>query len=160
MRKIKDVLRLKLDAKMSHQQIAAVLGISKGVVTKYVGLAAAAGLDKTTVQSLDETILERLLLVAPEHHRDHVQPEFGRLHQELRRKGMTLMLLWEEHRVDYAPVVLAERAVLVAVRALGLVLLPPQFRRHTPSAQFGLVYRPSLSLWRRLAGEQEHPARA
>ena len=45
MRKIKDVLRLKLDAKMSHQQIAAALGISKGVVTKYVGLAAAAGLD-------------------------------------------------------------------------------------------------------------------
>ena len=45
MRKIKDVLRLKLDAKLSHQQIAAALGISKGVVTKYVGLAAAAGLD-------------------------------------------------------------------------------------------------------------------
>ena len=45
MRKIKDVLRLKLDAKLSHQQIAAALGISKGAVTKYVGLAAAAGLD-------------------------------------------------------------------------------------------------------------------
>ena len=43
MRKIKDVLRLKLDAGLSHQQIAAALGISKGVVTKYVGLAAAAG---------------------------------------------------------------------------------------------------------------------
>jgi hypothetical protein len=42
MRKIKDVLRLKLDAKLSHQQIAAALGISKGVVTKYVGLAATA----------------------------------------------------------------------------------------------------------------------
>jgi DNA-binding transcriptional regulator LsrR (DeoR family) len=51
MRKIKDVLRLKLDAKMSHQQIAAALGISKGVVTKYVGLAAAGGLDWTTVQA-------------------------------------------------------------------------------------------------------------
>jgi DNA-binding transcriptional regulator LsrR (DeoR family) len=44
MRKIKDVLRLKLDAKLSHQQIADALGLSKGVVTKYVGLAAAAGL--------------------------------------------------------------------------------------------------------------------
>jgi predicted transcriptional regulator len=47
MRKIKDVLRLKLDAKLSHQQIADALGLSKGVVTKYVGLAAAAGLDWT-----------------------------------------------------------------------------------------------------------------
>jgi hypothetical protein len=43
-----------------------------------------------------------LLLVAPERPRDHVQPDYGRLHQELRRKGMTLMLLWEEHRADYA----------------------------------------------------------
>jgi DNA-binding transcriptional regulator LsrR (DeoR family) len=44
MRKIKDVLRLKLDARLPHEQIAGSLGISKGVVAKYVGLAAAAGL--------------------------------------------------------------------------------------------------------------------
>ena len=43
--KIKDVLRLKLEAKLSHQQIATALKISKGVVAKYVGLAAAAGID-------------------------------------------------------------------------------------------------------------------
>ncbi|MET3135314.1 putative transcriptional regulator [Oxalobacteraceae bacterium GrIS 1.11] len=49
MRKIKDVRRLKLDAKLSHQQIADALGLSKGVVTKYVGPAAAAGLDWPTV---------------------------------------------------------------------------------------------------------------
>jgi len=104
MRKVKDVLRLKLDARMSHQQIAAALGISKGVVTKYVGLAAAAGLDRTAVQGLDEAALERRLLTGPEQPRDHVQPDYGRLHHELRRKGMTLMLLWEEHRADYADV--------------------------------------------------------
>jgi predicted transcriptional regulator len=63
MRKIKDVLRLKLDARLSHQQIAAALGISKGVVAKYVGLAAAAGLDWAAVQDIDETALERRLLV-------------------------------------------------------------------------------------------------
>lgn len=45
MRKIKDVLRLKLDAQLSHERIAAPLGISKGVVAKYVSLAAVAGLD-------------------------------------------------------------------------------------------------------------------
>jgi len=102
MRKIKDVLRLKLDAKLSHQQIAAALGLSKGVVTKYVGLAAAADLDWTQVQELDEAMLEQRLLASPEKPRDHVQPDYGRIHGELRRKGMTLMLLWEEHRADYA----------------------------------------------------------
>jgi transposase len=102
MRKIKDVLRLKLDAKLSHRQIAAALGISKAAVTKYLGLAAAAGLDWASVQGVDEATLERRLLVAPERPRDHVQPDYGRLHQELRRKGVTLMLLWDEHRADYA----------------------------------------------------------
>jgi transposase len=102
MRKIKEVLCLKLDAKLSHRQIAAAIGISKGVVTKYIGLAAAAGLDWPTVQSADEATLERLLLVTPERPRDHVQPDYGRMHQELRRKGMTVMLLWDEYRADHA----------------------------------------------------------
>jgi transposase len=56
----------------------------------YVGLAAAAGLDWATVQGADEAALERRLLAAPEQPRDHVQPDYGRLHQELRHKGMTI----------------------------------------------------------------------
>jgi transposase len=102
MRKIKDVLRLKLDARLSHEQTAAALGISKGVVAKYASLAAAAGLDWAAVQCLDEVALERRLLVAPQRQSDFVQPDYGRVHQELRRKGMTLMLLWEEHRTEHA----------------------------------------------------------
>jgi transposase len=72
------------------------------VVAKYVGLAAAAGLDWAQEQACDEAALERRLLVAPERPRAHVQPDYGRIHQELRRKGMTLMLLWEEYQIDYA----------------------------------------------------------
>ena len=101
MRNIKAVLRLKLDAKLSHERIAAALGITKGVVTKYVGLAAAAGLDWPAVQACDEVALERLL-VAPERPHAQVQPDFGRIHQELRRKGMTLQLLWEEYRAEHS----------------------------------------------------------
>ena len=40
MRKLKDALSLKFEGQQSHQQIATALGISKGVVTKYAGLAA------------------------------------------------------------------------------------------------------------------------
>ncbi|CAB3774104.1 hypothetical protein LMG29542_07583 [Paraburkholderia humisilvae] len=65
MRKIKEVLRLKLDARLSHEQIAAASDLSKGVVTKYVGLAAAAGLDWAAVQSLDDVTLQRCLLASP-----------------------------------------------------------------------------------------------
>ena len=44
MRKIKDVLRLHLNAGLSQEQIAAALGISKGVVAKCIALAATLGL--------------------------------------------------------------------------------------------------------------------
>ena len=70
------------------------------MVTKYAGLAAAAGLDWPTVQGMDEAELERRLLVGSQKARDYVRPDYGRMHHELRRKGMTLMLLWEEHRAD------------------------------------------------------------
>ena len=43
LRMIKDVIRLKWEAQLSHEQIAVALGVSKGAVTKYVGLANAAG---------------------------------------------------------------------------------------------------------------------
>ena len=102
MRKIRDVLRLKLDAKLSHEQIASSLQISKGVVAKYVGLAAAAGLDWPTICSLEEAALERRLLVRPERRSAYAVPEYGRIHHEMRRKGMTLMLLWEEYQAEYA----------------------------------------------------------
>jgi len=98
MRKIKDVLRLKLEAQLSHERIAAALGLSKGVVAKYVSLAAAAGLDWPSVQTLSETALERHLVGGRADRPSHyVPPDYGRVHQEMRRKGMTLMLLWEEY---------------------------------------------------------------
>ncbi len=97
MRKIKDVLRLKLDARLSHERIAAALGISKGVVTKYVGLASVAGLDWPSIQPLDETALQHRLLAPPPRPQHFVHPDYALIHKGLRRKGMTLMLLWEEH---------------------------------------------------------------
>jgi DNA-directed RNA polymerase specialized sigma24 family protein len=42
MRKIKDVLRLKFEAGLSHERIAAAVGLSEGAVTNYVQRAGAA----------------------------------------------------------------------------------------------------------------------
>jgi hypothetical protein len=54
LRMIKDVIRLKWHAQLSHAQIATTLNISKGVVAKYVGLATATDLDWETVQGWSE----------------------------------------------------------------------------------------------------------
>jgi len=74
MRMNMDVLRLKFDGSFSHDRIAAPLGISKGVVTKYVGLAGAAGLDWASACDMDEAELERRLLGKPTHGTSSVRP--------------------------------------------------------------------------------------
>lgn len=98
LRMIKDVLRLKLDAGLSHQQVAQALRISKGVVAKYVTLAAAAGItDWPAACDLDEHELESRLLRRSAKPSEFARPDFGRIHQELGRPGVTLALLWEEY---------------------------------------------------------------
>lgn len=98
MHKIRDVLRLKFQARQSYERIAAALGISKGVVAKYVHLASTAGLDWQAVQSLSDTALEtRLAQERVCQPVPYVQPEHAVMHRELRRKGMTLTLLWHEY---------------------------------------------------------------
>ena len=54
MRKIKECLRLKLECGLSNDQVARALGLSKGVVGKYVGRARVCGLDWATLSGLDE----------------------------------------------------------------------------------------------------------
>ena len=98
LRMIKDVLRLKLEAQLSNERTARALGISKGAVAKYLALANIAGLgDWTAVRDLDEHALKSRLFPSVPKDADVVVPDFGRIHQELGRKGVTLALLWEEY---------------------------------------------------------------
>ena len=100
MHKIKELLRLKHECALSFEQIARALRISKGVVAKYVKAAEVAGLGWTQIQGLDEAELELRLKIR--HGRGpatHLRmPDFIQTHQELKKKGVTLALLWEEYR--------------------------------------------------------------
>ena len=101
-RMIKDILRLKFTGGLSHEAIARSLSISKGVVAKYLGLAGAAGLDWAEAFELDEAGLERRLLGRSIAETAVVPADFATVHIEMRRKGMTLALLWEEYRAAHA----------------------------------------------------------
>jgi len=100
-RMIKDILRLKLQGGLSHERIAQSLSISKGAVAKYLSLAGAAGLDWVSTVDLDEAVLERRLLGGGATLSRVVEPDYPRVHIELRRKGVTLMLLWAEYRAAH-----------------------------------------------------------
>ena len=95
---IKDILRLKYQGALSHEAIARSLSISKGVVAKYLALAGAAGMDWQATAELDEASLERRLLGRSTAETRVVPADFATVHIELRRKGMTLALLWQEYR--------------------------------------------------------------
>jgi len=95
---IKDILRLKYQGALSHEAIARSLAISKGVVAKYLALAGAAGMDWQATAELDEASLERRLLGRSAAETRVVPADFAAVYIELRRKGVTLALLWQEYR--------------------------------------------------------------
>ena len=99
MRKIRDVLRLRAGG-MSKRKIAASLSIGATAAGDCVRRARRAGLSWPLPEDLSDEALERLLypppLAAAKDRR--AQPDWAAIHRELRRPGVTLQLLWEEHR--------------------------------------------------------------
>jgi transposase len=98
MRKIRDVLRYRHSAGLSLDAIARALNLSKGVVAKYIRLASAAGLGWPLPDELDDSGLEKLLYrQGAAREPTYADPDYAEVHQELKKKGVTLTLLWEEY---------------------------------------------------------------
>ena len=97
MRKIRDVLRLRHEAKLSHEKIHLAVGISKGAVAKYLSLSKAQGLTWPLPEELDDAALELRLFPVADDPGQWEEPDFPTIHQELKRKGVTLQLLWSEY---------------------------------------------------------------
>lgn len=98
MRKIKEVLRLKFEARLSHERIAAASGVSKGAVSNYVQRAVQKSLGWPLPADLDDAALERLLFPQVVQREQYTHSDYAHVHQELKRKGVTLQRLWEEYR--------------------------------------------------------------
>ena len=98
MRRIRETLRLHLLAELSYNEVGRTLKISKSAVGKYVSLARAAGVTWEIAQTLSDEALEaRLYRPAVPRASHQLAPDFAVVHQELKRAGVTLMLLWEEY---------------------------------------------------------------
>ena len=100
MRKIKEILRLKHQAGLTQRQIARSCGLSHTAVSHYLERAEKAGLCWPLPEDLDEDQLHALLFETPLSTTPPSRPlpTMDYLHQELKRKGGTLQLLWEEYR--------------------------------------------------------------
>lgn len=102
MRKIKEVLRLNACG-ISNRKIAQSCHISRPTVRKYLDRAAEAGLSWPLPTDLTESVLEQRLYPDAQHHESQVKtiPDWVHIQKELRRKHVTLFLLWEEYREQH-----------------------------------------------------------
>lgn len=102
MRKIRDVLRLSQLGGLSRRAIARSLKISPTTAGECLRRAAAAGLSWEQAQVLNDAALERRLYPDDGRRSDsRPLPQWATVHRELRRKGVTLALLWEEYKAEY-----------------------------------------------------------
>lgn len=102
MRKLREVLRLNLSLGMAVRAIARSCNLSPSTVSGYVGRARVAKLTWPLPKELDDDeALTRVLF--PDEHRPQAsrpEPDWGRIHLELRKKHVTKQLLWEEYKAE------------------------------------------------------------
>ena len=94
MRKIRDVLRLSAEG-LSTRQIAASLAIGRTTLRGYLDRATELGLSWPLPPEMSDTDLEQRLFDRAYQNTQRIatQPDWAHVHRELRRKGVTLLLL-------------------------------------------------------------------
>ena len=103
MRKISEVLRQRFELNRSYHDIAQSLNISKSTVYEYLIRAKTAAIHwPLPVELSEQELYDKLFLPARETDTPRALPSWEKIHRELRKKGMTLRLLWREYRDIHA----------------------------------------------------------
>lgn len=100
MRKIREVFRLKFEARLSNRKIAKSCSLARSTVGEYIRRFNQSQLNWPLPKGFDDTQLEQLLF--PQQPTGTVDkrplPDWSHIHRELKRKGVTLNLLWQEYK--------------------------------------------------------------
>ncbi|WP_134078956.1 IS21 family transposase [Rhodovulum visakhapatnamense] len=102
MRKIAEALRLKA-AGLSTRKIAVSLNVGQSTVSEYLKRAQMAGMSWPLPDGIDEAALERRLFhpFGEATRRGLAQPDWPAVHVQMRQRGVTLSLVWEEYRAAH-----------------------------------------------------------
>lgn len=103
MRKLREILRLRLQGELSVRQIKDSLRLSLGAVQKVTSKASSLDLDWATIEQLDDQQLASHFYPRSDTRASNQfqLPDWVDVNQELKRKGMTKHLLWEEYTQQY-----------------------------------------------------------
>jgi transposase len=103
MRQVREVLRLRWELKLGERATARSTGIGRTTVQDYVRRARVAGLSWPLPEGLSDGELEALLFPAsPPKGTERPSPDLPKVHEELKRRGVTLWLLWEEYKAEHS----------------------------------------------------------
>lgn len=102
MRKVREVLRLHHECGCKQREIAAACGISPATVCDYLSRAEREGMSWERARTLSDAEVEGKLfkLIGRSEPSTRVPVDFDWLHRELRRVGVTLLLLWGEYQAS------------------------------------------------------------
>lgn len=102
MRNVREMLRLHFACGLSVNKIHECLGAARSTIDDYLRRAKAAGLSWPVPENLDDKAIELLLFPSASGrvNKNVPQPDCVYIHKELRRKGVTLSLLWQEYRQE------------------------------------------------------------
>jgi len=106
MRRVREILRLKYECGISDRAIAVAVGVARSTVRLCLDRVAVAGLSWPLPATVSDQRLEALLFAplggSQPGHRHKAEPDWTAVHHELRRPGVTLLLLWEEYRAIHS----------------------------------------------------------
>lgn len=100
MSKIKELLRLKFDCHLPNRSISACLNIGCSTVSDVVTRFRGSQLAWPLQEEMTESQLEALLYTGRASDSHKRMLDFPLCHQELKRKGMTKILLWQEYQQE------------------------------------------------------------
>jgi transposase len=98
-RKISEIFRQRFELKLGYRDIAKSLGLSISTISDYLARAKTANITWPLPEGVTEQELyDRLFLPVRAVIKERSLPNWQYIHTELRKKGVTLQLLWREHR--------------------------------------------------------------
>lgn len=103
MRKIRDILRLRLSEGLSIRKISASCKASVGTIHGLLAKAAELELSWPLPEDMDDIRLAALFYPGAETGADgcYQTPDWAEAHEELKLKSVTLLRLWEEYAEQY-----------------------------------------------------------
>jgi len=100
MRDVRVIIRLRFLSSLTTSEIARRLGLARSTVRETLSRFESSGLVWPLPEDLSDEGLEAALYAnrrSKRGHRRHAEPDWPAVHREMKRKHVTLLIVWDEY---------------------------------------------------------------